>query len=96
MSLLQESPPLRGASQLNLGHPVPNYNNQLAGIWVALAVFIPRLQSTKNVSNGSTRTKANDLLIFFMYVFLLMLPGIWDLSSPRDRTHAPCGGSTEP
>ena len=95
VSLLQGSPSLPGALQLNLGHPVPRYNNQLAGIWVALAVFIPPLQSTKVINNCSTRTKAIDLLIFLIYLFLLMLQGIWDLSSPRDRTRAPCSGSTE-
>ena len=68
---------------------------QLAGILVALAVFVPPLQSTEDINNCSTRTKANDLLNFFVYLFLLMLQGIWDLSSPRDRTHAPCSGSTE-
>ena len=95
MSLLQGSPSLSGALQFNLRHPVPNYNNQLAGIWVVLAVFVPPLQSTEDINNCSTRTKANDLLNVFIYLFLLMLQGIWDLSSPRDRTHALCSGSTE-
>ena len=38
---------------------------------------------------------SQDLLFFFLFFLLAMPRGVWDLSSPtRDRTHAPCSGST--